>query len=640
MKKLIILTLLFSVLPYIAIGAPGEIKWGEIPDEILHRKYLPQDTSAIAATLFDIGEIEIVGFSITSKRHVRIQVFKEEGKKHANIRIPFSPIDIVYKINAQVILPNGNKIKLKKKNIFNEGEKGKWRFKVFTIPGVDKNCIIEYQYNIDKKNFVVLDPWLFQSDIFTELSRLSITVPEGYIYNVYLRNSPIDPYKPNKENLMYYRQKYVKYTWEFRNLEPIRIEPYMTTVKDYVTALNFQLVGFGKHKFIKTWEDIRKGVIAFYKPYFSECKQVRRLRETIIDDVIGNETSKTAKAKLIYNFVRDSIETGEYRGYAGAGIRKPKVIIKKRKGSGVEKNLLLISLLRSAGIEADPMLISTRSNGKWNTRYPKFQSFNHLITSVDLSPNNIFLDTGGSYCPFELLPYNDHVGVGLILNEEGTKIKDIPPPISVSMYYSNTKAEIDESGALKAQTNIRFEGYRNIIHREQLEQYKETEDFVKEKVLNNIKNISIDTCWIDKKLTKEEPLFINISYSISNFADVVGEYIYFSPALCQRLDKNPFKLEKRSYPIEYPYPYMDSEEIIIELPEGYEIIELPSFCRYPRKGQRFDRIIKKENNSLHCSRRLYVKELTYIPRQYEKVKGLYSLIVKADQDQVVLKKNR
>ena len=164
------------------------------------------------------------------------------------------------------------------------------------------------------------------------------------------------------------------------------------------------------------------------------------------------------------------------------------------------------------------------------------------------------------------------------------------------------------------------------------------EDFVKEKVINNIKNISIDTCWIDKKLTKEDPLFINISYSINNFADVIGEYIYFSPALCQRLDKNPFKLEKRSYPIEYPYPYINLEEIIIELPEGYGVIELPAPCRFLRKGQRFDRIVKKENNTLHYSRRLYVKELTYIPRQYEKVKGLYSLIVKADQDQVVLKK--
>ncbi len=179
-------------------GEKSKYDWGYVPDEILARMYCPADSSAKAMILFDIGQMEISrsNFEATISRYVRIHIFKEEEKEYANVRIPFWHDDRVFSIAAQVILPNGEKKKLSCRDIREEGEKDDWMYKVFTIPQVQKNCVIEYRYKKTTEYLALLEPWVFQNEIYTKLSRLSVKIPQGFKYMTYLDNAPDPEYTP------------------------------------------------------------------------------------------------------------------------------------------------------------------------------------------------------------------------------------------------------------------------------------------------------------------------------------------------------------------------------------------------------------------------------------------------------------
>jgi len=538
------------------------------------------------------------------------------------------------------ILPNGKKIKLKKSQIFDEGEKKGWHYKVFAIPGVQNNCVVEYQYSLTTNHISLLDPWYFQSDIHTDLSRFSIKIPTGFMYNSYMKNSPILAYKPTKE--LYekpeqIRKKYAKYTWEFRDLPAIKDEPYMTTMKDYVAALNFQLIEYKDpyvyYTFVKTWDDLNEKIYPNYRPYLKHNRTVN----TLADQIVGHERSYNKKMELLYNFVRDSIETKGYKPVSGWKNDEPKTIIKNKSGSRIEKNLLLIALLRASGIDADPVLISTRAHGRVDKRNPRLDSYNRLLVLTENHQGKLLLDTGNPYCPYGLLPPEDYTDIALVINQDTPQFIDIPKPKTVSMVYAKTiEAELNEEGTLTVKAFIRYEGFRNMIYRNKLATSEHEKDFIKHQVINRIQNVNLDTFEIDEGVEKTDPLLIKVEFSVESFAEVAGDKIYFSPVLFHRLRENIFQLENRTYPIDYNYPRMDEEEINIKLPEGYMVDELPEPLELGIDGQQFERHVTIHDKSLTYKRRLYVNKTFFSPKEYKRLKEFYSFIVQSDQDQVVL----
>ncbi|UCD36757.1 MAG: DUF3857 domain-containing transglutaminase family protein [Fidelibacterota bacterium] len=633
--------LLFVSQACISIGPPSPVKWGSVPLESITRTHLENASNAAASVTFDLGEMKISAdnFEMALTRHVRIQINSEAGQKYANIRIPFWHDEKISEIRAQTILPDGRVIKLRREHIYEEGEKKGWRYKVFAIPGVQTNCVIEYQYRHLSKHLSTIDPWFFQRDIPTSLSRISVEIHEGFSYDAFVRNSP-DPYcLPSKERLKQPGDAdHWRYTWEFRDLPAIRTEPFMATPNDYFAVLHFQLIEFKStlvhNVFARTLGDMRNEFYQSYKPYLAVSRRVRKLSQQIL----GGAVSGTLATEQLYDFVRDSVVTSEYDGYVGSRIRSPDEVIKEKLGSRVEKNLLLVSLLRAAGVNAKPVIISTRSHGKIDRAACRTDAFNHVLTSVDQGLGDmLFLDTAHPYCPNGLLPPNDLTNQGLVIDEGRPRYVNIPRPRTVSMFHARTmRAEIDAEGRLKASTMLRFDGYRNLIYRDKLADHTDAEKFIRAAILEDIENAAVDTFSIFTGDMKAIPLTVNLSFTVENFAEVIGEKIYFSPALFHKHMANIFQAENRSYPIEYPFPYMNTEEVVYQLPENYRIQELPKWNSFSVDGQEYERLIYRADNTLHYARQHRVKDIYYPASNYQHLKDFYTRMVDSDRDLVVL----
>ena len=69
-----------------------------------------------------------------------------------------------------------------------------------------------------------------------------------------------------------------------------------------------------------------------------------------------------------------------------------------------------------------------------------------------------------------------------------------------------------------------------------------------------------------------------MTINLPDTAQVVGDFICFSPIVHSGYKKNVFKLEKRCFPVDMPYPMGEQIVMKISIPEGHAI-ERAYHCR-------------------------------------------------------------
>jgi hypothetical protein len=613
-------------------------KFGKVSKAELQMTSIPEDPEADAVWLFEKGDMEIFlgngRYYLRLKQHGRIKILTEKGKEYADFKIPYWHKDRIGSLKAHTILPNGKKIKLDKKNIFDE-EMENTRYKVFAIPGVEVGAVIEYEFEKISEYLYFLEPWFFQNREFTRISQFSVMPLPGFSYNVFFRNTY--DIEPKTEDILKpgVRTKLRKYTWTMANLPPIREEPYMRTVEDYRAALHFQLVYYKDQyqyiEFINSWPKLVEERRDSYKEYFTKNGFLEELVEGMNLSVLSEEE----RMKALYEYVRDNIETtssGELYPE-----KKPAQVVKESKGSRVEKNLLLVNLLNIAGFKAYPVLISTRNHGRVWKNTPRLSQFNHVLAYARSGLNTYVMDTQDKYCPFKVLPTRNLVENGLLIDDGEGKFVRVPHSRLTNMVYCKTASRLTPDGDLIATTDGRFEGYRAINARKRIAEDGE-EEFILERLKNCYGEVEIDSFKIMEKENLDVPLLFSVSYRVPQFAQIVADMIYLEGPILHGFDENPFKREKRYFPVEFPYNLAQTEDIELTLPEGFRVMEIPQgmINRQQQGKLAYMATWKAEENRIEIQRQFMRRELTFSPAKYSELRRFYDSVVKTDQGKIVL----
>ncbi|MGA7908759.1 MAG: DUF3857 domain-containing protein, partial [Candidatus Sulfotelmatobacter sp.] len=104
--------------------------------------------------------------------YVRIKILTEEGRKYADVEIPFSKeSDSVVGIHARTIKPDGSIVDFDGKVFEKPLVKARGLrvlAKTFTLPGVEVGSIIEYFYTDDLSEQYIYDShWILSEELFT-----------------------------------------------------------------------------------------------------------------------------------------------------------------------------------------------------------------------------------------------------------------------------------------------------------------------------------------------------------------------------------------------------------------------------------------------------------------------------------------
>ena len=639
--------------------AAQSYKFGKIPDHQLAMELYEKDSTASAVVLFDVGNAEIdykqSNLKLEVSRHTRIKIFNDDALDLADIAVDFRHEDPEQKIlNVKGVSyckdSNGEMItsKLGRKEKFIEKVTSSWSKYKFSIPNVQAGCIIEYEYKMITEYIFDFPNWFFQREIPTVWSEFNTKIPEFYKFLSVTRgyheysikeetpyNEPITILSNSGRDSDVYVLTGVKNKYIMADLPAIKNEPFMRAKVDYLAHLRFELAAIDMpnsllETVIPTWSEL-VDYFDEYRNYGDRLKGSKTLKN------VANSITKDIKSNLdkmiaIYDHVQKTIEWDErHRLYTRKSLEE---VYKEGNGHSSAINFVLIQLLREAGFEAYPVLVSTTGNGEIIGLFPEATQFNSTITYVAIDGQYYLLDPKNRSRPYNILPFNVLGSNGLMVYTDQLVWLPVDQIVKNSS-FKNITVTIDQD-SIRANINTQLKGLY-AVDMDELHKKEDFSDALTKKYFgtNPVYNISDLTIHSNEVLEGYD-----IDFKITRKGTSDYSIFYFNPMIMDRLGSNPFKLENRTYPIDYDYPFDESIVMTINIPEGWTIDELPQpvLYRLPGRSGEFRRIIRADGNQISMNYRLKIDKIRFMPEEYEVLKGMYDQMVSSLAERIVLKK--
>ncbi len=637
------------------LGPP--MQFGKIPDEDLKMTLYEADTAAAAVVLCDFGHTTVTyhpdGYKLRFEHHKRIKILKQSGFEHGNITIPFyskNKREQFFFDKAEVRLPNGDKIKLSKKDIFEEAINEYWTMAKFTFPQLQEGCIIEYSYFINSESILDLREWYFQDEIPVRWSEYRLDFPYNLYYNYFFQGNEGMKRLEDQGDMAVYTGRNGTFKvgpriFILKNAPAMKPEAYITTMSDYMARIRFQLSEFryqdGRvEKVLADWKAVQKDLE--FEPTFGEQflkpGNYKKMVELLLPQVETMATQEE-KANFFYQHLTQNVE---WDGSNTMWTRLDKLdnIYASKKANSAELNLMLLALLKEAGITAYPVLTSTRSHGKMTEDYTIVDQFNYLLVLALPDGKRVLMDANDPLRPPGYPQTEALNNRGLMLKLGGTpNWMDIKAPKDGIDVFSG-EMTLSEDGTLNGTFIGSYKGYNAVPERRHYIEDASGEHW-KERLSGHFADVQIASVKTGNLENPAETFFDTLQLAIPNAAQVAGDLIYLLPVLYTAFKVNLFKQSERYFPVDFSYPISEQYVMKIKLPAGYKVEELPEPTIYalPNSGGSFRFAVEeKEPGVVQVVTSLRVFQLNFAPEEYPAIKELFDLAVQKAGEQIVLKK--
>ncbi|MFG6686576.1 transglutaminase [Mariniflexile sp. HNIBRBA6329] len=642
--------------------------FGKVSKEELEEKFNPLDSSANAAYLYKYRRTYIQyrqeeGFSLVTEIQERIKIYNQKGFDYATkvIRLHKQSNDEeeVNSLKAYTYnLVNGKEeeSKLEKEGIFNT-EKSKYTNETkFTMPNIKEGSVIEYKYKIVSPFYWNIDDFEFQHDIPVKNVEALFEAPEYFVFKPISKGFiSINPIHEAKRGVIRFNSKersrysqtefqsseltYTNNTTKFllSDVPALKDEPYVNNIENYRSAIKYELsyTSFPDSPlkyFATTWEDVVKTI--YDSPNFGKELDQDRYYNDEIDLLIANVNEPLKKAALIYDHVKSKIKWNGYYGkFADQGVKRAYLI---NEGNVAEINLMLTSMLRYAGLNANPVLVSTRHNGI--PLFPTIDGYNYVISAIEMSEGTILLDATSNYGVPNILPLRTLNWEGRIIRKDKTSSTINLYPKDISKNVITMLINLSDSGNLEGSVRTIKTSYQAMNYREN---YLGTDknQFL-EKLENKYNGLEISDFEVKNDVDVLKPIMESYRFKKESQADIIGGKIYFSPLFFLKTSENPFKLEKREFPVDFGYPSNSRYLVTVNIPQGYKVETIPepfALMLPDNLGSYKCNISASETNvQLVIDTEIKVPVVSSI--YYEALKAYFSKIVEKESEQIVLTK--
>ena len=689
MKKRILTVIVILLMPIIFFGQKPEMKFGKISKQELEMKYYEPDSSANAVILYNKGfsyfiyDNHMKRFQMVYERQVKIKILKKEGFKYADFKIPLYKSDkngtketLVSVKGKTYNLENGKivKTKLENKNIFREETSKNWDQAKFSFPAVKEGSIIELKYTINSHFYFNLRSWQFQYNIPVEYSEYAAIIPEFYKYNKNISGYDIVNVS---ESTSYRDESYtiewqslpkvggkvergtyelpshsIMYEWKASNIPAFIEEEYITTEKDYMTILDFELATIQYPRepvetYTTSWESVNKRLTEYTS--FGKQLKVSEMIQRKADEISKDIKDKKEIMLKLYTYVQNMIKWDSEKNlfinlpatysYLGKNSKSfLEQIITKKSGNSADINLLLLMLIKSQQIQANPIILSTRDNGKIFPTHPSLSEFNYVIVEVKIDDEVYYLDATTDILPAGMLPERCLNGIGrrvVTAKSEEIKIEPIAKHTTSSMYT----LKIDLAEGLSGTVSKTYKGYAALNMRNEIINSGGQKDYFK-KISEESNTEQFENHVIENLDSIYKPLKESYKITTTDNITFAGNMIYLTPLLNERKTDNPFKLEERKYPVDYAYPI--SKKIIMQytIPEGYEIAEMPKniSMSLPGKAAKFQFYVSTVGNMMQVISNFKINQTVFQYDTYKALQTFYNLVIEKQNEKIVLKK--
>jgi uncharacterized protein DUF3857 len=580
--------------------------------------------------------------------YYRIKIFTEEGRKYADIEIPFvKGNDNVIGVHARTVRPDGS-IRDFDGQVFEKTvEKTRGRkvlVKAFTFPDVQVGSILEYYYTYDLKEYSLFDShWILTDDLFTKTAKFSLK-----------------PYASTFENPFNLR-------WSWHSLPLDSTQPVQGP--DHIIRMeSHNIAAFQKEDYMPPENEVKARVDFIYsdelpaKDQDTFWKQVGKKRNGALESFVGKHNAMQAavaqivspsdapevKLRKIYDRVQQLRNTSyeirkteqeekREKDKAPANVEE---VWKRGYGNGIQLTWLFLALARTAGFEAYGCWVSDRSNYFFSPVTMDGSKLDANVVLVKLNGKDLYFDPGGLFTPFGLLSWPETGTAGLRLDGEGgTWIKTTLPESTESQIQRTAKLRLSETGDLEGKLTVTYTGleamYRRLEWRnaDDVARKKFLEEQIKEQVPAAAElELSNKPDWGNT----ETPLVAELDMKVPGWASSAGKRALLPVGFFTVHEKRIFEHANRVHPIYFDYPYQKVDDVTIELPTGWQVSSVPQPQVSEGHVVGYNLKVESGNGTVHVVRKLNVDFLILEPKYYGPLRSFFQVVRTGDEEQVLL----
>jgi hypothetical protein len=493
---------------------------------------------------------------------------------------------------------------------------------------------IEYDVEVRYKNTLFFPGWYPQGNekLSVEKSSYTIICPQDYQFRYKTYNYKGEPVITTEKN------KKIT-TWSATNMPAILKESFAPKWHEITTAVIFGPSDFqvGDYKGnMVNWQDFGKFVYSLKQGRDQLPQNVKQAVHQVADGI----TDPKKKIQALYEYMQKNTRYISIQlGIGGWQPFDASYVATKGYGDCKALSNYMYSILKEAGISSNYTVIRAGRNAGYITDDFPSQQFNHVILSVPMNNDTVWLECTSQTLPAGYLSDFTSDRYALMIDENGGKLVHTPKyTIQDNLQVRKVTAVLDNEATLsvKAVTRYRAEqqdGLHQMIH------YL-AKDKIKEYLQKQLDFATYDVVSFDYKEEKSSLPILeeSLDLSVSNYASITGKRLFIIPNVMSRTSRKLKSDEERKYDIVLSDEYTDLDSVEIEIPNGFELESLPSPAAIESKFGKYSNSLKMTGNKIYYYRKMENYSGRFSAKEYTALVNFYDAIYKADRNRIVLVK--
>ncbi|HYO76070.1 MAG TPA: DUF3857 domain-containing protein [Thermoanaerobaculia bacterium] len=581
----------------------------------------------------------------STTQYFRMKIFSEEGKKHADIELTYTPGHPVWgsvtDIQARTIRPDGSIVpfngKIYDKIVLKVGRSA-LRAKTFSLPDVQPGSIIEYRYTLRWSSMLIFSTlWSVQRDIPVLRSHFTlIPYTEGDFNSMFTYMGLPAGKAPQLVDRKRYELK-------LENMPALRSEAFAPPEDQLRARVNFFYLS-SSVKPDKFWEEQVKVFAKDIEKFIGNSKSANELAKKLS----AEEADRAKLLRKIYAHTQslrnltfeESKTTQEIKRQDISEAKNVEEVLRKGSGFSHEINRTFVAIARAAGFDADAVRVASRDDFFFSDKLPDSSQMDAEVAMVTLDGKPIHLDPGTPLAPFSVVSW-EKTNVPGIHVTKGAKAawKDAPgAPATQAVIRRNADLTLNGDN-LEGTVSVTFSGQEALIRR--LQTITEDDTARKKALEDEVKAWFPDGATLTEKSvtgdkSADDALVVTYDVVLPNVVSRAGSRVIVPISVFRSNSKNPFAPTERTHAIYYPYPNMQEDVVKLTLPADLTVATLPKPLTLNGGVITYDADVTRQGNVITYKRAASVSAMFIPSTSYTSLRRFYGDVLTADQQPLVL----
>ncbi len=564
-----------------------------------------------------------------------ILINNRNGEKYSQISIPYSKMEKISNINGWIEELNGNKIRTLRNADITDASNIDYStlyqdafVKTLTLKHNVYPYKVIYTYLTTQKQFLSIANWspVHNYDLPTDSAVLSVTTPANYRFQQISQG--IKSYKTDTITGQ------IRYQWTASYTTPLLHEKYCIdrdNLSPYVKVSPNKFT-YGIPGDFSTWESFGN----WYWRLTSGLNDLSPLDKARIEEISRNITDKKEIVRRIYHYMQD--QTRYINISLGIGGMKPypaSYVSANKYGDCKALSNYMKSLLEVVGIPSYLTVIEGNlCPGNIFRNFPS-QQFNHVILTVPLSKDTLYLENTSNIHPFGCTGTFIQNREALLINDKNSRLIHIPAMTDEQVANNRTfNIHFNKSGNAEVELKFRFRGYNF----DQFNSLKSdfNQDFQDRQVREYIPLSNYEVINWDLSKPDRDSAFITLTSKANLYKCLkpIGNEFYFSLLPIGTLGfETP---ESRTLPVKLPFPVVYSDTLNFVFPEGYKLKNIPENYTLQSKFGKCDLQFLDKKSGLTLVRDFELLPGVIEKKEYESFYAFLNKIAESERKKIVI----